>query len=202
MFNWFFVQHVMSSRTLLCNYHIRVCPYMSSSTLRAMSNTGFLLLFSTCLLKKLEEKKKICVFMNSKTTELKLHDAYKERQLASKGPLPQKCKTLWRQSPSGASDTVLGPQSSPNTVDNRNIKVKEHVHVPKPTLLQCHPKTTIIRLVKMLVTCKPWLSGFTAILPSQRKHSTPTIVTFSNRFLRKQSVFLFVAIKWSKSHMS
>lgn len=29
-------------------YQVRVCPYMSSSTFRAISNTGFLFLFSTC----------------------------------------------------------------------------------------------------------------------------------------------------------
>lgn len=41
--------------------------------------------------------------------------------------------------------------------------------------------------VKMPVTCRPRVSGSTAILPSQRKHSTPTTLTFSSRFLRKQS---------------
>lgn len=39
----------------LGQYQVRVCPYMSSSTFLAISNPGFLLCFSTCLKKSLEE---------------------------------------------------------------------------------------------------------------------------------------------------
>lgn len=53
--------------------------------------------------------------------------------------------------------------------------------------------TTIMRSsMKIFVTCKPRLSGSTAILPSQRKHSTPTILTFNNRFLRKTATAIIL----------
>lgn len=40
----------------------------------------------------------------------------------------------------------------------------------------------------MLATFKPWLSGSTAILLSQRKHSTPIMLTFNSRFLKRKTV--------------
>lgn len=41
---------------LLNNHHVRVCPYMSSNTLRAMSNTGFLFFCRIVWEKTLEGK--------------------------------------------------------------------------------------------------------------------------------------------------
>lgn len=39
----------------------------------------------------------------------------------------------------------------------------------------------------MLATFKPWLSGSAAILLSQRKHSTPIMLTFNSRFLKRKT---------------
>lgn len=173
---------------------------MSSSTLRAMSNTGFLFLLSTCLVKSLGKADNV-FFIPSKQQNLKLNSLWVIKQWrASTGTPPKKCKALWRWSPSGAGDTVLDPQSSPNTVDDTNTKnpwdLRLFSHrtigalghsqtcILANNTIQCRA-TTIITRMRMFVTCKPRLSGSTAILSSQWKHSTTTRLTFSNRFLRK-----------------
>lgn len=94
-------------------YQVRVCPYMSSSTLRAISNTGFLFLFSTCSKKSLEGGQLVVGGWFCRTTTESQSEV--TQHLASTGTPPEKCKWRWRQNPSAAGDTALAPQSSPNT---------------------------------------------------------------------------------------
>lgn len=54
---WFFLFNAdIKAVFLLNNHHVRVCPYMSSNTLRAMSNTGFLFFCRIVWEKTLEGK--------------------------------------------------------------------------------------------------------------------------------------------------
>lgn len=107
------------TESLLGKYQVRVCPYMSSSTLWAMSNTGFLLLCSTCSLKRLDERQTVCS-VNQFGRKITVDSNWETLQLASTGTPPEKCKEQWKKNPSAAGGTVLALQCSPNTEKRHN----------------------------------------------------------------------------------